>query len=377
MNTNITLKQIFTIDNLKAFFKIHFDFFIRFPKAFLHFIKATLLSSMKCKDSSFAKAVFSCPNCSHYTFRPVTCKSKFCSSCGKIYSEKWALKLSSQLVDQKHRHIIFTLPKEIWKFPILKREILTTFSNHINTLFKNWFRKHKITHYGLIIAIHTFGRDSSFHPHFHIILSLGGFDKNQIWKKLDFFAPKFFNNSWKYLVLRTISKIYPNCKKTKKIISECYSKDFFINLKGEPLKTDEKSIKYIGRYLMRPAIAEYRITKFENNEVSFWYIDTQTQEKVSLTLPLFKFMGRLILHINPKGFKAIRRYGFYARNIKTSLKDKIKSLFQKRRFKKALLPWSERIYLQYGRNPLICPYCSSDMKLTSFHHKKYGDLYYP
>ena len=195
MNTNITLKRIFTVDNLKAFFKIYFNLFIRFPKAFLHFIKATLLSSRKCKNFSFAKAVFTCPNCSHYTFRPITCKSKFCSSCGKIYSEKWASKLSSQLIDQKHRHIILTLPKEIWKYPILKHEILTTFSNHINSLFKNLFKKYKITHYELIVAIYTFGRDSSFHPHFHVILSLRGFDENQIWKNLDFFAPKFFNNS--------------------------------------------------------------------------------------------------------------------------------------------------------------------------------------
>ena len=31
---------------------------------------------------------------------------------------------------------------------------------------------------------------------------------------------------------------------------------------------------------MRPAIAEYRITKFENNEVTFWYIDVATKEKI-------------------------------------------------------------------------------------------------
>jgi hypothetical protein len=67
---------------------------------------------------------------------------------------------------------------------------------------------------------------------------------------------------------------------------------------------------------MRPAIAEYRITKFENNEVTFWYIDVITKEKTFLTLSLFKFIGRLITHINPKGFKAIRRYGFYVRNVK-------------------------------------------------------------
>jgi len=112
-----------------------------------------------------------------------------------------------------------------------------------------------------------------------VILPLGGFKKNLAWKKLEFYPAKFFNKSWRYLVLRSITKAYPKCKKTKKVISLCYKKDFFINLKGELLKTDPKSLKYIGHYLMRPAIAEYRITKFENNEITFWYIDIITKEK--------------------------------------------------------------------------------------------------
>ena len=281
------------------------------------------------------------------------------------------------MIDKKHKHILFTLPKEIWNYPIIKRNLLSIFSDHIRTLFKAWFKKKDIESFGLIVAIHTFSRDSSFHPHFHVILSLGGFKKNLAWKKLDFFPSKFFNNSWKYLVLKSISEAYPKCKKTKNIISLCYKKDFFVNLKGETLDNRPQALKYIGRYLMRPAIAEYRITRFENNEVTFWYIDVATKEKIFLTLPLFKFIGRLILHINPKGFKAIRRYGFYARNIKGTLKDKIKSFFKKSAIKNSLLTWRERILKLYGEDPLICPICSTEMRLTSFHHKKYGDLYYP
>ena len=376
MNT-ITLKDILTNDNLKAFFKSSSQFFSHFPSSHLHFIKSTLVASNNCRKLSFAKAVFTCPTCSHYAYRPVTCKSKICSSCGKIYAEKWANKLSKQLINQKHRHIIFTLPKEIWKYPIFKRELLSTFSNHINTLFKAWFLKNNIKYYGLIIAIHTFSRDSSFNPHYHVILSLGGFKENLTRKNLTFFPAKFFNNSWKYLVLRSISQAYPKCKKTKDIISLCYKKDFFVNLKGEPLNTSSKSLQYIGRYLMRPAIAEYRITKYENNEVTFWYTDVITKKKVDCTLPLFKFIGRLILHINPKGFKAIRRYGFYARNITSSVKNVIRTFFKKNSNTNPLLTWRERIFKLSNIDPLICPNCSTEMKLSSFHHKKYGDFYYP
>ena len=86
--TTITLKEILTNENLKAFFKDSLPFFSKFPKEYFFFIKTTLLAAKNCREVSFAKAVFSCPKCSHYTYRPVTCKSKFCSSCGKIYAEK-------------------------------------------------------------------------------------------------------------------------------------------------------------------------------------------------------------------------------------------------------------------------------------------------
>ncbi|WP_424503804.1 transposase [Psychrilyobacter sp.] len=132
-----------------------------------------------------------------------------------------------------------------------------------------------------------------------------------------------------------MSKAYPKCKKTKNIISLGYKKDFFINLKGDVLDNNSQILKYIERYLMRPAIAEYKITKFEENQVTFWYIDVATKEKIFLTLPLFKFISRLILHINPKGFKVIRRCGFYTRNIKANLKSQIRCFFKENSFKEA------------------------------------------
>lgn len=88
---------------------------------------------------------------------------------------------------------------------------------------------------------------------------------------------------------------------------------------------------------MRPAIAEYRITKYDGTHVTFWYIDTKTQEKVTLTLTVIKFMKRLVLHIHPKNFKAIRRYGFYARNITSSIKEKVHSFKKKYLFNKKVL----------------------------------------
>lgn len=372
----IKLTDIFTKDNVDKLFKEENHFFKHFGKDHLNFIQDSIKKANFCCDLTYAKAIFTCPLCGEEDYRPVSCKSKFCSPCGKLYAERWALKLSKNLIDKNHRHIIFTMPDILWNYPIAKRYALIILSNHINQLFKNWFKKHKIKYYGLIIAIHTFGRDSSFNTHFHVILSLGGFKKDLSWKKLEYFEPNFFNYSWKHLVLKTIKSLYPKCSKTMKRITECYKMDFFINLKGEALTGDEKSLKYLARYLMRPAIAEYRITDYDGKSVTFWYINTKTQEKMNLTLSVIEFMKRLVLHIHPKNFKAIRRYGFYARNIISDLKFKLNSLKRKLFFHKKLLSWAERLKIQFGKLKLICPNCNIRMELSEFRHKKYGVYFY-
>ena len=63
-------------------------------------------------------------------------------------------------------------------------------NNRKNILPKSspdYFTNSDIVHYGLITVIHTFGRDLKWNPHIHALVSLGGFTKNFIFKKLDYF----------------------------------------------------------------------------------------------------------------------------------------------------------------------------------------------
>ena len=80
----ISLKKIFTIDNLKLFFKKYKIFFNEFDTNHLKHIKKSLNAFLKCKDPTFGKVIFTCPICNIKTYRPITCKSRFCTCCGMI-----------------------------------------------------------------------------------------------------------------------------------------------------------------------------------------------------------------------------------------------------------------------------------------------------
>ncbi len=96
------------------------------------------------------------------------------------------------------------------------------------------------------------------------------------------------------------------------------------------------------------------------------------------------FIGKLVNHIHPKGFRVVRRYVLYSR-IKNKLSIEIVKLYnfmkqrnifeiiQKQKNKK--ISFKERLIETFGVNPFICTNCGKEMLLWEILHHKYGLMY--
>jgi len=42
-----------------------------------------------------------------------TCKSRFCTSCGKVYVDNRVEELLGKIIKTKHRHMVFTIPEQL------------------------------------------------------------------------------------------------------------------------------------------------------------------------------------------------------------------------------------------------------------------------
>jgi hypothetical protein len=372
----IKLNEIFTISTLKDFFLKYKIFFATFNRSYLRHIKKSILASIRCCDPKYGRTVFVCETCNLKAFRPMSCKSRFCTSCGSQYAIDWAQKVVDTLIDCQHRSCLFTIPDVLWNLTIHKREILSELSDEINVLLKYHFNKAGIISFGLIVNIHTFGRDSKFNTHFHVLMSEGGFTKKGKFKSLRFIHGETLASFWKERVLAIFRKHFKDSKEKLKIINSTKNTNYFVDIKGKTLKNNQNSIKYFGRYLSRPAISENRIIGFDGKNVTFWYKDVDTHEEVTLVLPLFQFICRLILHIPPKGFKMVRRYGFYARRCSELVKSCLLKFKGRRLFSIEKLPWRERMRTYLGRDPLVCPNCNKKMVVQYIYHETYGTYNY-
>ncbi len=329
-----------------------------------------------------------CIECNEEYIHGFTCKTKFCSKCGRMYSLKWSDKQVENMLNVTHRHAVFTIPEELRNYFYQKRELLKDLQDAaygvVSSYYKNKVKgNHEV---GLIAVVHTFGSDLKWNPHIHALFTEGGIDKNNKWfKKVSHIPYKYLRKSWQKLVLDIIKKNFLDIR-TKRLVNKLYktyNDGFYVNAERD-LTNIKQVTKYIGRYLARPAIAEYRITNYDGKSVTFWYENKKPKKKVTVTMDVLEFIGKLTQHIHPKGFRVVRRYGLYAR-AKNKLSIEIIKLYnfiQQRNIYEIIkknntrkMNFKERLIETLGVNPFKCTNCGSDMILWEVWHHKYGNIY--
>ena len=137
------------------------------------------------------------------------------------------------------------------------------------------------------------------------------------------------------------------------------------------LKNLKNIIQYLGRYLARAPIAEYKISDISQDSVSFFFYDLKlNKKKTFVTMPIDKFIKQIIIHLPPKNFKMINRFGFYARRKSSKLIDAIQK-FKKYYHSSGFSWYAKQIYKTFGINPFICPRCNIKMRVWEFYHYLY------
>ena len=96
----------------------------------------------------------------------------------------------------------------------------------------------------------------------------------------------------------------------------------FFNVGNGDINSTKGIIKYLGRYLARSPIAEYKITDITDKEVTFFFNDlANDKKKTYITMPPEIFISYILIHLSPKNFKMVNLYGFYSRHVSDRLKE--------------------------------------------------------
>jgi hypothetical protein len=159
-----------------------------------------------------------------------------------------------------------------------------------------------------------------------------------------------------------------------------YPKGFVAFLQPGEVPPGGKGLaQYLAKYLTSPPIAVRRIEHYDGESIRYCYEDHKTEATQHETLPILRFIGRMVQHILPKGFQRIRYYGLHGHVRYEKMRDHLAQVVPSdtppdpRGFR--VLPPSpfvERIRKSFGHDPLTCPRCGDHMALEFIYHPKYG-----
>lgn len=364
---------------LKQIFKEHWKTFLKENGSKVRRSVIFEVNKMiNCGNENKGYTQYKCSGCGEIKKVAFTCKSRFCSSCGKIYIDNWVENFINRIINDKHKHMVFTIPEGMREMFLRNRKLLEVLPKSAAEVIKSWcedWNKKEKFMPGIVAVIHTFGRDLKWNPHVHVLMTLGAMGKSGTWRKMKYIPYEMLRKRWETVLLKNLEEKIgkKKIKALKEAMYKKYDKGFYVYAKGE-MKEARGAARYVGRYMGRPAIAESRITGYDGEKVTFWYERHEDGKRVEETIEAKEFIGRLIRHIPEKQFKMVRNYGLYARNhqhkerLLKTIDDKKKEAMKK------LRNWRFRIMKTYGNDPLECPNCKRKMSWDGIYDGKGENL---
>ena len=191
-----------------------------------------------------------------------TCKSCFCLSCGKVYTDDFISQVSKALQPGlKYRHMILTVPQQLRQYFYSDRhrgELLSALMRYgyvcLEAVVKT--ATGKVVKIGLIVVVQTHGRSGKYNPHLHIIMTSGGIEeKTGRWVELGYFPYKIIHKKWQYYLFKMMKEIVPT-EEMRRLINKLwkeYPKGLVAHVtKGKVPEQCKGLAKYLAKYVASP-----------------------------------------------------------------------------------------------------------------------------
>ena len=320
----------------------------------------------------------------------MSCKSSLCLRCAKVYVDNWVTQVSQALHEGViYRHIILTVPAMF----------RTAFYQNAAVVFSAFMRcggqclddfysevRGKALRGGYITVLHTHGRNGQYHPHLHLLATSGGYDAQGAgWEHLQYVPYALLRRKWQWHLL-TMLRQRLQTEAINQLVDACFRKypnGLVTNVqKGQVPAGYQSLARYVAKYVVSPPISVRRIDRYDGHRVTYHYRSHRTDRVEHETVEVDTFIGRMVQHTLPKGFKRIRYDGVQATKTFAKVKGVIQAALAKVEgvVKGAIkiiarLTYRQRYEQSTGRDPLRCPHCRGEMGVWRIWHPIYGVIH--
>lgn len=342
---------------------------------------------VRCRTAMLGGHVDRCTSCERIRISYNSCRDRHCPKCQSLRKAEWLEARRQHLLPIPYWHLVFTLPNALRRLALQNKRVVfnllfDTAAATLHTLARD--RKHLGAEIGFTAILHTWGQSLQFHPHLHCVVTGGGLATGNgggwIAARDGFFLPvavlgRLFRGKFLHALreARRQDKLRGPAAKLrqpaawKRLLDELYRIEWVVYAKP-PFGGPEHVFRYLGRYTHRVAIANHRMVRLEDGQVTFTLKNhAEGGKRERLTLAAGEFIRRFLLHVLPRRFVRIRHYGLLAaRNVHTRLAEARALLTARPTTAGATAPesdsarpapWWQRLLRLTGIDVMLCPYC--------------------
>lgn len=331
-----------------------------------------------CRTSALGGHEEVCDRCGNVRYSYNSCRDRHCPKCQAAKQAFWIDDLIKNTLPVKHYHIVFTVPHQLNAICLHNERM------YYDLLFAavwHTLRSFGYSHYGVesgtVAVLHTWGQNLSLHPHIHCLVPAAGYTLNGKWKDIghsgqylypvhqlsDAFKGRFLDSLKRTLRKQNELSLFYNQ------VQDAWKTKWVVHC--EPSLADAQHvIKYLGQYTHRVAITNQRILNIADGKVTFQAKDYRDRAiKKNVVLSGVEFLRRFTMHILPRRFVKIRRFGIYNHTTKRNLglqfapeeKPDIEAIIKRQQAPETKV---ERFARLTGINPCLCPVCKTGRMLV-------------
>lgn len=290
-----------------------------------------------CRTPALGGQRLRCGGCGAQQWRWHSCRNRHCPQCQSRQREAWRAARLAELLDVPYAHMVFTLPHELnplalahprWVYDSLLHCVAATLTEFAAN--ERWLGGIG----GFTLVLHTWTQDLRRHLHVHALMACGAlrFDPDGAhWQ-----APR---RSQRFLFpVRALSRVFrakfmqalqdalaagalprdPACSAADRAQRALALRrhDWVVYAKTA-LAGPAAVLDYLSRYTHRTAIGTERLVGIRGSQVLLRVRAVGGGGQRTIGIDGCAFIGRLMQHVLPPGFKRIRHYGVLAPAAKT------------------------------------------------------------
>lgn len=297
-----------------------------------HALCARERSAARCIRECFTAAcgwhTLQCPNGHVSQLQFHACRHRSCPRCAQRPRQLWLQAQLARLLPCPHFHVVFTLPHvllPLWSFnraalsSLLLQCVRDTLLELMATPRLAGVRP------GLLLALHTWGRNLSYHPHVHCLLSAGGITPEGRWKstRSSFLLPlRLLQHLFRGKLLGHLQSLLRRQRLAlppqqplphwQACIRQLYRAHW--NIQVQPPYGHARGVAlYLARYVKGgPLPADRPLSIDSRHFVRVPYTDHRDHRPKTLCLHVQDFIARVLWHAPPPGLHLVRHAGLYA-----------------------------------------------------------------